>query len=73
MPQAAHLVAARSDGARGDVIDSVLRRLRVTQEIIAAVPPRDVFASGERRFADEIAHTLVLQIFDHERHESGFW
>ena len=71
MHEPAHAILPRRHHARRNVIQPVLRSLGVAQQIIAAIPPRNVLARGERRFADQVSHATALRVFNHQRDLPG--
>src|ERR1043166_6864608 len=66
-PQPAHAIAAGRDKFFGNMIQPMLRRLAIAQQIIHAIPPDRIFAGRELRLRDQIANAFSVRAFDDQR------
>ena len=72
MPEASHLILPRLNRTRGDMVNAMPSSFGITQQIIAAIPPCDIFTRGKRSLAHQISHAVISHVFDDERDHSGF-
>ena len=64
-PKATYGVVAWRHRAGRDIVDAVAGGFGVAEEVITAIPPRDIRAGGEGGLADEVAHAAASFVLNH--------